>query len=153
MVPHQTEVIPIHFITLVLFGDELLLRAKFPSSEAGPSDTPNSAFSLRFAVYTAAACCGCYRRHEGATSGIARWFRVEWWLRVARWQASLAGVAASLAGVAGGRRWRSPQKDRPVPLRQLKHPTLPSTENSAQRTASGGGTRVTPQPSAEKTPP
>lgn len=25
MVPHQTEVLPVHFITLVLFGDELLL--------------------------------------------------------------------------------------------------------------------------------
>ena len=87
------EVPPVHFTKLVLFGDELLLRAKFPSSEAGPPDTTKSAFSLRFAVYTAAVCCGCYRGHEGATSDIARWFRVEWWLRVARWRGSLAGVA------------------------------------------------------------
>ena len=96
----QPEVLPVHFIKLVLFVDELLLRAKFPSSEAGPSGTTKSAFSWRFTVYTAAVCCGCYRGHEGATSGIARWFRVEWWrLRVARWRGSLAGVA-------GGGRWR-----------------------------------------------
>jgi hypothetical protein len=82
-------------------------------------------------------------------------------------RASPAGVAggrcwrASLAGVAGGRRRRASlaesqakpqQPPRRFQLRQQKHPALPSAENSA-KPSNGGGTRETPQRSAEKTPP
>jgi hypothetical protein len=101
-------------------------------------------------------CCGFYRGHEGATSDIARWFRVESWLRVARWRASLAGVA-------GGRRWRaslagSLAKPTKRPISSIKatkttHTSQNHHQNSAQRTPSGGGTREIPSPSADKTPP
>ena len=130
--------------------------AKFPSSEAGPSDTAKSTFSLRFAVYTTVVCRVFYRGHEGATSDIARWFRVESWLRVVRWRASLAGVA-------GGRRWRaslagSLAKTTKRPISSIKatkttHTSQNHHQNSAQRTPSGGGTREIPSPSADKTPP
>ena len=119
----------------------------------------------RFAVRTTAVCRGRYRRRKIMALGIARGFRVESRRRRRRWATSLGGVAgrrrwaaslggvtgrrrwaASLAGVAGRRRWRvagkAAQKERNVQLSQLKRPTPPSTEKSAQRTASRGGTRV-----------
>ena len=62
--------------------------------------------------------------------------------------ASAASLARSLARFLARSLARSQvkphKKTDQIRSRQLKHPTLPSTENSAQRTASnGGGTRNT----------
>ena len=89
-----------------------------------------------FAVRTTAVCRGCFAGNSGTTPSIAHGF--------------LSRVVGS-GGPEGEARRRSPKakpqseappKSRPILLSPLKHPTPTNTENSAQRTASRGGTRV-----------
>ena len=114
----------------------------------------------RFAVRTTAVCRGCFEGNSGTTPGIAREFRPESWI--------LAGVGggrwwrASVAGVGGGRRWRASRRSRrrsrtktPVSLiNATKAPPAPKTQkHHAQRTPSGGATRVTQDRRRDDTPP
>ena len=79
------------------------------------------------AANTTAVCRGCFVGvgNRGTTPGIAHGLCAESWLR--------AGPKAKPEGDA-------PPKSRPILLTPLKRPTPTNTENSAQRTPSGGGT-------------
>ena len=102
-----------------------------------------------FAVRTTAVCRGCFAGNSGTTPSIAHGF-----LSRVVGSGGPEGEARRRSPTAkpeGEARRRSPKakpqseappKSRPILLTPLKRPTPTNTENSAQRTASRGGTRV-----------
>ena len=124
-------------------GQPLSVCGRGRSQQMQQEALQNTARRRRFVVNTTAVCRGCFVGHARTTTGTIHGFCVESWRR--------AGPKAKPEGEA---RRRSPTEQQVSFISaELTRPTPTKTENNAQRTPSGGGTRVTPQTNAEKARP
>ena len=137
-------------------GQPLSVCGRGRSQQMQQEALQNTARRRRFVVNTTALCRGCFVGHARTTAGTIHGFCVESWRRAGP-KAKPEGEARRRSPKAkpeGEARRRSPTKKQVDFISaELTRPTPTKTENNAQRTPSGGGTRVTPQTNAEKARP